>query len=84
LALPSSSREAGRPDTWISARWNEFSNVHPTLTADVSHFGTGFSNRHDYWRVAWTTFKSHPVAGVGSGRVFRALVSLTLARRERE
>jgi len=59
--------KAGRPDTWLSARWDEFSNVHPTLTADVSHFGTGFSNRHDYWRVAWTTFKSHPVAGVGSG-----------------
>jgi len=59
--------KAGRPDTWLSARWNEFSNVQPTLTVDVSHFGTGFSNRHDYWRVAWKTFKSHPVAGVGSG-----------------
>jgi hypothetical protein len=59
--------KAGRPDTWLSARWDEFSNVHPTLTADVSHFGTGFSNRHDYWRVAWKTFESHPVAGIGSG-----------------
>jgi hypothetical protein len=59
--------KAGRPDTWLTARWDEFSNVHPTLTADVSHFGTGFSNRHDYWRVALKTFKSHPVAGVGSG-----------------
>jgi O-antigen ligase len=59
--------KAGRPDTWISARWNEFSNVHPTQTADVSRFGTGFSNRHDYWRVAWKAFTSHPVGGVGSG-----------------
>jgi hypothetical protein len=58
---------AGRPDTWVSARWDEFSNVHPTLTADVSHFGTGFSNRHDYWRVAWKAFEEHPVTGVGSG-----------------
>lgn len=59
--------KAGRPDTWLSARWNEFSNVHPTLNADVSHFGTGFSNRHDYWRVAWKAFESHPVGGIGSG-----------------
>ena len=59
--------KAGRPDTWLSARWNEFSNVHPTSTADVSHFGTGFSNRHDYWRVAWKAFESHPLVGVGSG-----------------
>jgi hypothetical protein len=67
LAVALFVAKAGRPDTWLSARWSEFSNVHPTLTGDVSHFGTGFSNRHDYWRVAWTTFKSHPVAGVGSG-----------------
>jgi hypothetical protein len=59
--------KAGRPDTWLSARWDEFSNVHSTLTTDVSHFGTGFSNRHDYWRVAWKAFESHPIAGIGSG-----------------
>jgi O-antigen ligase len=59
--------KAGRPDTWLSARWDEFSNLHPTLTTDVSHFGIGFSNRHDYWRVAWKAFESHPVAGIGSG-----------------
>jgi len=59
--------KAGRPDTWLEARWNEFSNVHPTLTGDVSHFGTGFSNRYEYWRVAWRTFEAHPVDGIGSG-----------------
>ena len=58
---------AGRPDTWLEARWDEFQNVHPALAGDVSHFGTGFSNRYDYWRVAWHTFAAHPAGGVGSG-----------------
>lgn len=58
---------AGRPDTWLQARWDEFRNVHPAATGDVSHFGSGFSNRYDYWRVAWHAFAAHPGGGVGSG-----------------
>jgi hypothetical protein len=59
----------GRPDTWISARWNEFTHVEsaPAQQTDVTHFGTGTSNRYDYWRVAWLAFEHHPVQGVGAG-----------------
>jgi O-Antigen ligase len=59
----------GRPDTWISARWNEFTHVQVTATqpTDATHFGTGTSNRYDYWRVAWHSFEDHPLQGVGAG-----------------
>jgi hypothetical protein len=58
----------GRPDTWISARWNEFTQVQsgPEPT-NATHFGTGTSNRYDYWRVAWHSFEDHPIQGVGAG-----------------
>jgi O-Antigen ligase len=58
----------GRPDSWASARWKEFTTLHSTTsTPDASHFGTGVSNRYDYWRVAWRTFEEHPTHGVGAG-----------------
>jgi hypothetical protein len=59
---------SGRPDTWASARWDEFTNVRPAASApNATHFGTGVSNRYDYWRVAWRTFEDKPVEGVGAG-----------------
>jgi hypothetical protein len=58
--------QIGRPDTWLETRWNEFRHVDPALVADPG-FGTGTSNRYDYWRVAWRAFKADPVEGVGSG-----------------
>jgi O-Antigen ligase len=67
LAVAAFAVRAGRPDTWLEARWDEFQNVHPAAVGDTSHFGTGFSNRYDYWRVAWHTFASHPAGGVGAG-----------------
>jgi hypothetical protein len=58
----------GRPDDWASARWNEFTNIGAaSASPDASHFGTGVSNRYDYWRVAWRTFEDDPLAGVGAG-----------------
>jgi hypothetical protein len=59
----------GRPDTWISARWNEFTQVQSAAIQPTSatHFGTGTSNRYDYWRVAWHSFDDHPLQGVGAG-----------------
>jgi hypothetical protein len=60
----------GRPDTWASDRWNEFSNLGAASSArpaDASHFGTGVSNRYDYWRVAWRAFEDETIAGVGAG-----------------
>ena len=45
----------GNPVSWVDERWDEFS--HPAAAAaaapsDASRFGTGVSNRYDYWRVA--------------------------------
>jgi len=59
----------GRPDTWISARWDEFTKVNaaPQSGSDASHFGTGVSNRYDYWSVSWRTFEDDPIQGVGAG-----------------
>jgi hypothetical protein len=61
---------SGRPDAWISDRWNEFTSVRaagPARDPNGSHFGTGVSNRYDYWRVAWRTFEEDPIGGVGAG-----------------
>ena len=67
---PAFAATSGRPDEWASARWDEFTNVGSTasaLAADATHFGTGVSNRYDYWRVAWRAFEADPVQGVGAG-----------------
>jgi hypothetical protein len=61
---------SGGPDAWVSSRWDEFTNVDATVAAspsDAAHFGTGASNRYDYWRVAWHTFQDDPIQGVGAG-----------------
>ena len=61
---------SGRPDAWVSSRWDEFTNVDASVAAspsDAAHFGTGASNRYDYWRVAWHTFEDDPIQGVGAG-----------------
>jgi hypothetical protein len=61
---------SGRPDGWVSSRWDEFTNVDASVAAsptDAAHFGTGVSNRYDYWRVAWHTFEDDPIQGVGAG-----------------
>ena len=60
----------GNPVTWLDERWDEFS--HPAAAAaaapsDASRFGTGVSNRYDYWRVAAIAARDHPLGGVGAG-----------------
>jgi hypothetical protein len=69
LAVGAFFAVSGRPDTWVSARWNEFTSVNAASApgSDASHFGTGVSNRYDYWRVAWHTFEDDPIEGVGVG-----------------
>jgi hypothetical protein len=67
IAAAGFAAKSGRPDTWLKARWSEFATVHPTPAGDVSRFGTGTSNRYDYWRVSWQAFRAHPLGGVGSG-----------------
>jgi O-Antigen ligase len=68
LAVGAFVATTGRPDDWASARWNEFTNVHSAGSGtSATHFGTGVSNRYDYWRVAWHTFEDKPIEGVGAG-----------------
>jgi hypothetical protein len=57
----------GRPDTWVSSRWNQFSNPELAHPGDASRFGNATSNRYDYWRVAARTLERHPLAGEGAG-----------------
>jgi hypothetical protein len=57
----------GRPDTWLEGRWHEFRNLNAAQPRNASRFGTGASNRYDYWRVAARTTEAHPLAGVGAG-----------------
>jgi peptidoglycan/LPS O-acetylase OafA/YrhL len=56
----------GRPDTWVADRWDEFNETSPAPTA-AANFGSGASNRSEYWRVAWDAARDEPVAGVGAG-----------------
>jgi O-Antigen ligase len=68
LAVGAFLSASGRPDDWIAARWNEFTSVNSAAsTTNATHFGTGVSNRYDYWRVAWHTFEERPIEGVGAG-----------------
>jgi O-Antigen ligase len=68
LAAGAFLNASGRPDDWASARWNEFTNVNSAAQpTSATHFGSGVSNRYDYWRVAWRTFEDEPVHGVGAG-----------------
>jgi O-Antigen ligase len=57
----------GRPDTWLSARWQEFRNPQLVQLSDAARFGTATTNRYDYWRVAEHTFRRHPFVGEGAG-----------------
>lgn len=56
----------GRPDTWVADRWDEFNETSSTPTT-VANFGSGASNRSEYWRVAWEAARDDPGAGVGAG-----------------
>jgi O-antigen ligase len=38
-----------------------------SLAAPSSRLASGAGTRYDYWRIAWSSFRDHPVAGVGAG-----------------
>lgn len=67
IAIAAFGVRYGRPDTWLEGRWHEFRNLHAAQPRNASRFGTGASNRYDYWRVAARTTEAHPLAGVGAG-----------------
>ena len=56
----------------VRAQWHSFIHVPETTSANTSTSSTtrlfsGAGNRYDYWRVAWSVFQDHPIAGVGAG-----------------
>ncbi|MGB9183413.1 MAG: MraY family glycosyltransferase, partial [Solirubrobacteraceae bacterium] len=57
----------------VSSQWHSFVQLSASSSAANAVSGTqtrlfsGAGNRYDYWRVAWHTFTSHPVLGVGAG-----------------
>jgi hypothetical protein len=52
------------PVARAEAQWTSFRHGREPTTASTHFSGLG-SNRYDFWRVAWVTFKHHPVGGVG-------------------
>jgi hypothetical protein len=55
----------GAPGRYVRDRWNDFNRV-PAYETTSSHLLTLGSHRYDFWRVAVTEFKRHPVAGIGA------------------
>jgi hypothetical protein len=68
LGLVALVARVGDPVSWSADRWDEFTTLAPAGgAADASRFGTGTSNRYDYWRVAAGVAADHPAGGVGAG-----------------
>jgi hypothetical protein len=56
----------------VRTQWHAFVNVAETpatssADATSTRLFSGSGNRYDYWRIAWSVFKAHPLAGVGAG-----------------
>jgi hypothetical protein len=60
---------SGRIADDVSGQYNTF--IHPGSragpVASTSRLTSGAGARSDYWRIAWSDFKAHPLAGVGAG-----------------
>ncbi|MGI5939808.1 MAG: O-antigen ligase family protein [Thermoleophilia bacterium] len=64
-----STADIGGPSAWLSQSWHQFISNEtpapdgvPASRLTVVDAGGGI----DFWRVAWQTFESHPVLGVGA------------------
>ncbi|HEU5213576.1 MAG TPA: O-antigen ligase family protein [Gaiellaceae bacterium] len=53
------------PIGWLGDRWDTFKSL-PAHESGSSHLVNLGSNRYDFWRVALSEFKAHPLVGVGS------------------
>jgi O-antigen ligase len=52
------------PGRYFGDRWRSFKHA-PYDEAGRNHFISLGSNRYDFWRVALTEFRHHPLAGIG-------------------
>ena len=60
------------PVTAVSNAWDDFKKggVGPNEGNSSSRFSGSVSTyRYDYWRVAWSEFKEHPLLGAGGGQL---------------
>jgi Flp pilus assembly protein TadD len=57
---------AGDPISTISDGWEEFKGGEPRRHLESRFSGELGSNRYDFWRVAWRSFRDQPVQGAGS------------------
>jgi UDP-N-acetylmuramyl pentapeptide phosphotransferase/UDP-N-acetylglucosamine-1-phosphate transferase len=62
----------------VERQWHAFTHLaepgesaNPASTAARSRLLSGAGNRYDYWRIAWTVWREHPLAGVGAGNYAR-------------
>ncbi|HEY4427084.1 MAG TPA: O-antigen ligase family protein [Solirubrobacteraceae bacterium] len=62
----------------VSSQWHAFVRLGepadsrtPSAAGSNSRLLSGAGNRYDYWRIAWSVWKSHPVIGVGAGNFSR-------------
>jgi O-antigen ligase len=56
----------GSPFTALADGWNTFK-TQPHATGEGSRFSQSLgSYRYDFWRVAWSQFRDHPLGGIGA------------------
>lgn len=56
--------QAGDLRRELSERWEEFKS-NDEAGAGTSRLASAGTNRYDFWTVAWESFESHPLRGVG-------------------
>lgn len=58
----------GHPAAWADARWQDFkSSGYGEIEAHGNRFSSSLgSNRYDFYRVALSEFRAHPVLGIGA------------------
>lgn len=67
LAVAVSTASESSPVHWIGQQYSAC--ARPTVqntTLGASHFSDVGTNRCDFWKVAWSNFKEHPVVGIGA------------------
>jgi len=71
LAIAAVVTQSGRIAHTVDRQWTVFTDIKAVDTASSTPTSTrlvsGVGNRYDYWRVAWRTFRDHPVKGIGAG-----------------
>jgi len=60
------ARAATDPGGGLAERWRDFTRGYSTGTHGSRFTGSLGTDRYQQWRIAWSEFVDHPVAGIGS------------------